>query len=124
MGRAFLPARLEFFGVLKDEYPPKPVTVQRPAIVTRIPPGRFNPGNATPEIRKPDRFGRARRRRDTLPAMNIIYTDQHKPKNRDKVKYKAPPFVTDEAPARAEIILNAVRAVQLGRVSAPADHGL
>ena len=56
--------------------------------------------------------------------MNIIYTDQHKLHNTDQVEYEGHPFVTDEVPARAEIILNAVRAAQLGPVSAPADHGL
>ena len=44
-----MPVELERLGVLKDEYTPKPDTVQRPAIVTRIPPGRFNPGSATPD---------------------------------------------------------------------------
>ena len=56
--------------------------------------------------------------------MRIIYTDQHKLHNTDEVEFEGHPFVTEEVPARAEIILNAVRAAQLGPVSAPADHGL
>jgi acetoin utilization deacetylase AcuC-like enzyme len=56
--------------------------------------------------------------------MDIIYTDQHKLHNTDQVEQEGHPFATDEIPARAEIILDAVRAAQLGPVSAPADHGL
>jgi acetoin utilization deacetylase AcuC-like enzyme len=56
--------------------------------------------------------------------MRTVYTDQHKLHNTDHVEYEGHPFVTEEVPARAEIIVEAVRAAQLGPVSAPADHGL
>ncbi len=44
-----MPIKLEYSNVLEHEYTPKPVTVQRPAIVTRIPSGWFNSGSATLE---------------------------------------------------------------------------
>ena len=56
--------------------------------------------------------------------MHIIYTDQHKLHATDQVEYEGHPFVTDEVPARIEIILSAARAAGLGSVSAPTDRGL
>jgi acetoin utilization deacetylase AcuC-like enzyme len=56
--------------------------------------------------------------------VRILYTDQHKLHATDQVAYEGHPFVTDEVPARAEIILTAVQAAGLGPVSAPTDHGL
>jgi len=56
--------------------------------------------------------------------MHIVYAEQHKLHATDAVEYEGQPFVTDEVPARAEIILSAVRAAGLGPVRAPADHGL
>jgi acetoin utilization deacetylase AcuC-like enzyme len=56
--------------------------------------------------------------------MHIIYTERHKRHATDRVLFEGRPFDTEEVPARAEIILRAVQEAQLGRVSAPADHGI
>ncbi|MBC7249860.1 MAG: histone deacetylase family protein [Anaerolineae bacterium] len=56
--------------------------------------------------------------------MYTIYTSRHQLHATDQVQVEGHPFVTEEVPARAEIILNAVRAAQLGPIIAPADHGL
>ncbi len=52
--------------------------------------------------------------------MHIIYTDRHKLHNTDV----NPDADFYELPARAEAILSAVQAAQLGPVVAPTDHGL
>jgi acetoin utilization deacetylase AcuC-like enzyme len=56
--------------------------------------------------------------------MRIVYTDRHKLHKTDDVEVEGHPFVTEEVPARAEIILQAVQSAQLGPVTAPTDHGL
>jgi len=56
--------------------------------------------------------------------MRIVYTDRHKLHNTDQVEVEGHAFVTEEVPARAEIILQAVQSAQLGPVTAPTDHGL
>jgi acetoin utilization deacetylase AcuC-like enzyme len=56
--------------------------------------------------------------------MQIVYAEQHKLHNTDAVEVEGNPFQTEELPARAEIILAAVQAAQLGLVIAPIDHGL
>ncbi len=56
--------------------------------------------------------------------MRIVYTDQHKLHATDRVLRDGQPFVTEEVPARAEVILSAARAAQLGPIIAPADYGL
>jgi acetoin utilization deacetylase AcuC-like enzyme len=56
--------------------------------------------------------------------MQIVYAEQHRLHNTDAVEVEGNPFQTEELPARAEIILAAVQATQLGPVIAPADHGL
>jgi acetoin utilization deacetylase AcuC-like enzyme len=56
--------------------------------------------------------------------MQIIYAEQHKLHNTDAVEVEGHPFESEELPARAGIILAAVRAAQLGPVIAPTDHGL
>ncbi len=56
--------------------------------------------------------------------MHIVYTDQHRLHATDEVIVEGHPFVTEEVPARAEIILSAVQAAGLGPVTAPNDHGL
>ena len=61
--------------------------------------------------------------RIALP-MRTIYADQHKQHATDDVQCEGHPFVTEEVPARAEIILNAIETAQLGPVTEPADHGL
>ena len=56
--------------------------------------------------------------------MYIIYTEHHQRHTTDTVLFEGQPFDTEEIPARAEIILRAVRDAQLGSVSAPVDHGI
>lgn len=56
--------------------------------------------------------------------MVIVYTDQHKRHATDEVWFEGRPFDTEEIPARADIILSAVQAAQLGLVIAPSDHGV
>jgi acetoin utilization deacetylase AcuC-like enzyme len=57
-------------------------------------------------------------------SMHIVYTKRHKRHATDMVLFEGRPFDTEEIPARAEIILEAVRAARLGRVVAPTDHGI
>jgi len=56
--------------------------------------------------------------------MVTIYSDKHLLHNTDGVRLEGHPFVTDEVPARAEIIVAAVRAAGLGPVEPPEDFGL
>ncbi len=56
--------------------------------------------------------------------MVTIYTDKHQLHDTDGVRLEGHPFVTDEVPARAEIIVAAVRAAGLGPVEGPKDFGL
>ena len=56
--------------------------------------------------------------------MRIVYSDKHQLHDTTRLLYDGQPYVTEEVPARAEVILSAVRAAGLGPVSAPADHGL
>jgi len=56
--------------------------------------------------------------------MHIVYTDRHQLHLTDAILYEGRPFITDEVPARAEIILDAVQTAGLGPITAPADHGL
>jgi acetoin utilization deacetylase AcuC-like enzyme len=60
-------------------------------------------------------------KRGSIP---IFYTDIHKLHATDQVHHEGYPLAMDEVPARAEIILRAIEATQLGVVTAPADHGL
>jgi acetoin utilization deacetylase AcuC-like enzyme len=59
-----------------------------------------------------------------MSAMHTVYTDRHKRHTTDEVQLEGRPFLTEEVPARAEIIRNAVQAAQLGSMTAPTDHGL
>lgn len=56
--------------------------------------------------------------------MHTIYTDRHKLHATDQVQVEGHPFITEEVPVRAEIILNAIQTAQLGPVIGPTDHGL
>jgi acetoin utilization deacetylase AcuC-like enzyme len=56
--------------------------------------------------------------------MHIVYTEQHKKHTTDEVWFEGRPFDTEEVPARAEVILDAVQAAQLGPVTPPSDHGI
>ena len=56
--------------------------------------------------------------------MHIIYTNQHKLHTTDLAQLEGYPLAMEEVPARAEIILSAVQAAQLGAILAPTDHGL
>jgi acetoin utilization deacetylase AcuC-like enzyme len=56
--------------------------------------------------------------------MQIIYTAKHKALTTDEVVVDGRPDESYEVPARAELILKAVRDGQLGPVVEPDDHGL
>ncbi len=56
--------------------------------------------------------------------MHIVYSNRHKYHATDKVLFEGYPYATEEVPARAEIILNAIATARLGPVTEPADHGL
>jgi acetoin utilization deacetylase AcuC-like enzyme len=56
--------------------------------------------------------------------MHTVYSDRHKLHATDQVEVEGHPFVSEEVPARAEILLAAVEAAGLGPVVPPADHGL
>jgi acetoin utilization deacetylase AcuC-like enzyme len=56
--------------------------------------------------------------------VRIVYSDRHKLHATDAVQLEGRPFVTEEVPARAETILNALQEAQLGPVSMPVDYGL
>ena len=56
--------------------------------------------------------------------MHIIYSTTHQLHATDQVEVEGQPFVTEEVPRRAEILLAAAQAAGLGPVVAPADRGL
>ncbi len=56
--------------------------------------------------------------------MNTVYTEKHRLHNTDEVLVEGRPFDTEELPARADVILDAVQAAQLGPILPPVDHGL
>lgn len=55
--------------------------------------------------------------------MNIVYTERHRLHNTHEVLCDGRPFVTEEVPARADVILKAVEAAELGSIVPPVDHG-
>lgn len=59
-----------------------------------------------------------------IARMLTIYTDKHTLHDTANVRMEGHPFVSDEIPARAEIIVAAVRGAGLGSVEGPADFGL
>jgi len=54
--------------------------------------------------------------------MVTVYSEHHRLHNTDQVQVEGHPFITEEVPARAEILLAAAR--QVGPVIPPTDHGL
>ena len=56
--------------------------------------------------------------------MKTIYTNKHKGHATDSVIYDGTPFITEEVPARAEIILKAIQTAKVGEVVSPMDYGL
>lgn len=56
--------------------------------------------------------------------MHTYYSTKHKLHNSDGVRLEGHPFITDEVPARAEILLAAVRSGNFGPVEEPGDFGL
>jgi acetoin utilization deacetylase AcuC-like enzyme len=56
--------------------------------------------------------------------MHIVYTERHKLHATEDVWVDGQPLIVEEVPARVEIILEAVRAANLGPVAAPTDHGM
>jgi len=55
--------------------------------------------------------------------MHIIYTEKHQLHTADQIILDGNPFLTEEVPQRAEIILHALLDVQLGVVVPVCDHG-
>jgi acetoin utilization deacetylase AcuC-like enzyme len=56
--------------------------------------------------------------------MQIVYSERHQLHTTDDIELEGEPFITEEVPARAEIILEALRAAALGQLEAPTDHGM
>ena len=56
--------------------------------------------------------------------MRVVYTDHHALHATDNLQRDGTPFVTEEVPARAEIILGALQTEGIGVVVAPTDHSL
>lgn len=56
--------------------------------------------------------------------MKTIYTSSHLLHNTENITLDGQPFIIEELPARAEHILAAIRAADLGPVLPPEDHGL
>ena len=56
--------------------------------------------------------------------MKTIYTSKHKLHATDTAVYDGQPFITEEVPARAELILKAVKAAKIGEVLPPEDFGM
>jgi acetoin utilization deacetylase AcuC-like enzyme len=56
--------------------------------------------------------------------MQIIYSEQHKLHAPNEILIDGRPFDTEDFPARAEFILAAVQAAQIGTVHLPSDHGM
>ena len=56
--------------------------------------------------------------------MKTIYTQKHKLHATDSVIYDGVPFITEEIPARAEQILEAIRSAEIGPILPPVDHGI
>ena len=61
---------------------------------------------------------------ETGLTLFIVYTGRHKLHATDHVLLEGHPFVVEEVPARAEIILSALQVAGLGPLVEPADHGL
>ncbi len=56
--------------------------------------------------------------------MQIIYNEHHKLHATDNVWWEGTQFITEEIPARVEIILNEIQAAHLGKIIEPVDHGI
>jgi len=56
--------------------------------------------------------------------MKIVYTDLHKRHATDHTLFEGHPYSVEEVPARAEVLLSAIREAQIGTLLTPADHGI
>ncbi|HEY42837.1 MAG TPA: histone deacetylase family protein [Anaerolineae bacterium] len=56
--------------------------------------------------------------------MKILYTDLHKRHATDQVLFEGHPYSVEEIPARAEVLLDAIREAHIGTILTPTDHGL
>lgn len=56
--------------------------------------------------------------------MRTIYTRKHNLHNTESVTYDGYPFITEEIPARAELILKAIQTAEIGEILPPVDFGL
>ena len=57
-------------------------------------------------------------------AIDTFYTPHHKLHATDRILVNNLPFISEELPERAELILAALQREQLGAIIAPSDHGL
>lgn len=56
--------------------------------------------------------------------MKTIYTQKHKLHATDSVIYDGVPFITEEIPVRAELILAAIQSARIGQILPASDHGI
>lgn len=56
--------------------------------------------------------------------MKTIYSPKHKLHATDSVIYDGVPFITEEIPARAELILEAIQSAEIGPILPPKDFGM
>lgn len=56
--------------------------------------------------------------------MKTIYSSRHKLHATDTAVYDGQPFITEEVPARAELILKAIKTAKIGDVLPPQDFGI
>jgi acetoin utilization deacetylase AcuC-like enzyme len=56
--------------------------------------------------------------------MHIVYSDKHRLHVTDHVLQNGQPFISEDVPARAEIILEAIKSAKLGILQPPTDHGI
>jgi acetoin utilization deacetylase AcuC-like enzyme len=56
--------------------------------------------------------------------MQIVYSERHRSHAPDQVLRDGQPFISEDVPARADVILAALAAAGIGPVVAPDDHGM
>jgi len=56
--------------------------------------------------------------------MKTIYTSKHKRHATSSVIYDGHPFITEEIPERAELILKAIQSAEIGAILPPQDYGI
>lgn len=56
--------------------------------------------------------------------MKIIYSNKHELHATDQATYDGQPFITEEVPARADLILTAIKLAEIGKILPPTDYGI